>query len=78
MPVTLWGLCCLSLHSQCLRQSSCPGGDDNISVVFRFMKSNEEGQPELGESGKESFMNQLRTSVDSVGFGCAEEIGKAF
>lgn len=32
------------------------------------MKSKEEGQQDLEESGKESLMNQLRTSVDCVGF----------
>lgn len=48
-------------------------------MVFSFMKSKEEeGQQELEESGKESLMNQLRTSVDCLGFGCTEEIGKVF
>lgn len=45
-------------------------------MVFRFMKSNEEDQQDLEESGKGSLMNQLRTSLDSLGFGCTEEIGK--
>lgn len=76
MPIMLWALCYLSLYSQYLRQSSCPKGVDNISVVFRFMKSNEEDQQDLEESGKGSLMNQLRTSLDSLGFGCTEEIGK--
>lgn len=53
--------------------------NDNISVVFHFMKFNEEeGQQKLEVSGKENLMNQLRTSGDSVGFGCTKEIGKVF
>lgn len=57
MAVLLWALCYLSLYSQCLRYSFCPKGNDNITVVFSFMKSSkEEGQQELEESGKENFM----------------------
>lgn len=79
MPVMLQALCYLSLPSRCLRQSFCPRGNDNISVVFSFMKFNgEEGQQKLEESGKENLMNQLRTSGDSVGFGCPKETGKLF
>lgn len=44
-------------------------------MVFHYVKPNEEeGQQELEESGKESLMSQRRTSVDSVGYGCTEEI----
>lgn len=43
------------------------------------MKFNgEEDQQKLEESGKENLMNQLRTSGDSVAFGCPKEMGKLF
>lgn len=32
----------------------------------------------MEESGKESLVNQLRTSVNCVGLGYTEEIGKVF
>jgi len=37
------------------------------------MKSNED-QQQLEDAGKGSLMNQLRISVDSVGFGCMGKV----